>query len=312
MSVLICGSLAYDTIMRFDDKFDNHILPDKIHILSVSFLTSHMRREFGGCAGNIAYNLNLLDVPCQPMGTVGRDFGDYAAWMECQGISQDRILQLDDIYTSQAYITTDNQDNQITAFYPGAMDQCHQQVIASDCVAKVGVVAPEGRLGMLQHAEQMVAAGIPFLFDPGQGMPLFKREEFLSFVEQATWAAFNDYEAQMMKEKSGLSLAQLSERLQAVVVTRGPEGSHIYQAGKPRVEIPVLPATQMVDPTGCGDAYRGGLLYGLLHDMDWETSGRIASLMGSIKVEQEGTQNHSITIEELRERFAAAFGYSLD
>ena len=309
MSVLICGSLAYDIIMRFEGRFNEHILLDKADKLNVAFLASHMRREFGGCAGNIAYNLSLLRVPAHPMATVGRDFREYAAWMDARGITRQRVKELEDMFTSQAFISTDRDDNQITLFHPGAMDRCHEQAVDPTDI-RVGLISPEGRIGMIRHAEQMAGAGIPFLFDPGQGMPLFQKEDFLSFVEQATWAAFNGYEAEMMQDKSGLTIKQLAERLEAVIVTHSERGSCIYRQGRPMLEIPAVPVAEDVDPTGCGDAYRAGLLYGILNDMDWETSGRLGSLMGACKVQHQGAQNHTLALAELTERFREAFGYS--
>ena len=309
MSVLICGSLAYDTIMRFDGRFKENILPDATDHLNVSFLTAHMRREFGGCAGNIAYNLSLLGVTGYPMATVGRDFQDYATWMDGKGVSRSRVKELEGMFTSQAFISTDLDDNQITLFHPGAMDFCHEQEVDSTDV-RLGLISPEGRTGMIQHAEQMAEAGIPFLFDPGQGMPMFQKEDFLRFVEQATWAAFNGFEAEMMQKKSELTIEQLAERLEAVIVTHSERGSCIYRKGQPMLEIPVVPVAEDVDPTGCGDAYRAGLLYGVLNDMDWETCGRLGSLMGACKVQHQGAQNHTLTLEEITESFREEFGYS--
>ncbi len=309
MSVLICGSLAYDTIMRFDGRFRENILPEAADHLNVSFLAAHMRREFGGCAGNIAYNLNLLGVTGYPMATVGRDFQDYATWMDQKGVSRSRVKTLESMFTSQAFISTDLDDNQITLFHPGAMDFCHEQEVDPADV-RLGLISPEGRVGMIQHAEQMSDRGMPFLFDPGQGMPMFQKEDLLRFVELATWAAFNGFEAEMMREKSGLTIEKLAERLDAVVVTHSEQGSRIYREGKPILEIPAVPVEEDVDPTGCGDAYRAGLLYGILSDMDWGTCGRVGSLMGACKARRQGAQNHTLSLEEMRERFKEAFGYS--
>ena len=309
MSVLICGSLAYDTIMRFDGRFRDNILPETKDHLNVSFLAAHMRREFGGCAGNIAYSLGLLGVDGRPMATAGQDFQDYAKWMKTKGVPSDRVLVLDDCFTAQAFISTDLDDNQITLFHPGAMNFCHRQKVDPDGI-RVGLVSPEGRTGMIEHARQMAEAGIRFLFDPGQGMPMFEKEDFLEFVEQATWAAFNGFEAELMQKKSGLSLGQLAERLEAVIVTHSERGSCIYRKGQPMLDIPVVPAENDVDPTGCGDAYRAGLLYGLLNDMDWETCGRLGSLMGAAKIQRQGAQKHTLTEAEAIERFRETFGYS--
>lgn len=309
MSALICGSFAYDTIMVFHDQFKNHILPDKVHILNVSFLVPEMRREFGGCAGNIAYNLNLLGGDPLPMGTVGTDFGPYAEWMDKCGISRKHIKEVNS-YTGQAFITTDKDDNQITAFHPGAMSLSHENRVNDAEGVKLGIVAPDGRDGMIEHAEQFAELGIPFIFDPGQGLPMFNGEELLDFAEKATYIALNDYEAQMFEERTGKSAHELAEMVEALIITRGGEGSHIYTR-KHRYEIPNAKVTGINDPTGCGDAYRGGLLYGLLNDMDWETTGRIASLMGAIKVESTGPQNHSFTMDEFKKRFKDSFGMSL-
>lgn len=310
MSALICGSFAYDTIMVFHDHFKNHILPEQVHILNVSFLVPDMRREFGGCAGNIAYNLNLLGGEGKPMGTVGTDFKPYADWMDSCGISREHLLEIDGQYTAQAYITTDQDDNQITAFHPGAMNFSHENEITAAKGCTIGLVSPDGRDGMIQHAEQFAQAGIPFIFDPGQGMPMFDGDDLMRFAKQAKWLAFNDYEAKLMQERTGKGPQQLAEMVAAVIVTRGGGGSSIYT--RERVyEIPAAQAASLEDPTGCGDAYRAGLLYGLMHDMDWEVTGRIAALMGAIKIEHAGTQNHSFTREEFEQRFMDSFGISM-
>ncbi|BBL70139.1 carbohydrate kinase family protein [Methylogaea oryzae] len=308
MSALICGSMAYDTIMVFQDQFKNHILPDKVHILNVSFLVPELRREYGGCAGNIAYNLKLLGQEPLTMATVGKDFDSYAKWMDQCGISREYIRVVADSYTAQAYITTDMDDNQITAFHPGSMSFSHENHIPKDGGVRVGIVAPDGKDGMTQHCREFREAGIPFIFDPGQGMPMFNGEELLQCVELATWVSLNDYEAQLMQERTGLSLEQLAERVDALIVTRGGEGSDIYADGECH-HIPVAQAKQVLDPTGCGDAYRAGLLYGLLEELDWKTTGRIASLLGAIKIEHHGTQNHSFTMEAFKARFQEHFGY---
>ena len=307
MSALICGSFAYDTIMVFHDHFKNHILPEQVHILNVSFLVPDLRREFGGCAGNIAYNLKLLGGDGLAMGTVGRDFAPYAEWMDQNGIARDHLRVIEDSYTAQAYITTDQDDNQITAFHPGAMNFSHHNRVDDAEGVRIGLVSPDGRQGMIEHARQFAEAGIPFLFDPGQGMPMFNGEELLRFAEQATWMAFNDYEMRLMIERTGKSHAQLASLVEAIVVTRGGEGSTIYTAGG-EIEIPAAPISEARDPTGCGDAYRAGLLHGLMNDMDWETTGRIAALMGAIKIEHAGTQNHRFDREAFAARFEQAFG----
>ncbi len=308
MSALICGSVAFDTIMVFPDRFKNHILPDKVHILNVSFLVPQMRREFGGCAGNIAYNLKLLGGEPVPMATVGADFGIYAEWLEKQGVDCRHIRTVDGAYTGQAFITTDQDDNQITAFHPGAMGFSHYNRVQDATGIRVGIVSPDGRDGMIQHAEQFAEAGIPFIFDVGQGLPMFSGDDLSRFMDQATHAAFNDYEAQLTAERTGLTVEQLAERVEALIVTRGGEGSHIHTGGR-RIEIPAVTPTAVADPTGCGDAYRAGLLYGLERGMDWETTGRIASLLGSLKIASPGTQNHRFTPQEFADRFQETFGY---
>jgi adenosine kinase len=310
MSALICGSFAFDTIMVFHDHFKNHILPDQVHILNVAFMVPDLRREFGGCAGNIAYNLNLLGGEGKPMGTVGTDFAPYAEWMDRQGISRDHVRVVEGEYTAQAFITTDQDDNQITAFHPGAMNQAHLNRVDEVDGCTLGLVSPDGRQAMIEHAEQFAEAGIPFIFDPGQGMPMFDGDSLNRFAEQATWLAFNDYEAKLMEERTGKTPRQLVGMVDAVVVTRGGEGSTIYTQGKNHV-IPAAPVAQLQDPTGCGDAYRAGLLYGIMNDMDWDVTGRIAALMGAIKIEQAGTQNHHFSRDEFDQRFQEAFGFSL-
>ncbi|KAB7628213.1 carbohydrate kinase family protein [Alkalilimnicola sp. S0819] len=307
MTALISGSMAFDTIMVFRDRFSNHILPEQVQILNVSFMVPELRKEFGGCAGNIAYNLKLLGEIGIPLATVGADFEPYAQWLDRKGIPTDHIKVVDDSYTAQAFITTDEADNQITAFHPGAMSEAHQVRVPTDAGGRVGIVAPNGRDGMVQHAEQFAAAGIPFIFDPGQGLPMFEGEELLRFVEQARWVAVNDYESRLLQDRTGLALEALAERVEALVVTLGGEGSRIHTGGRV-LEIPAVKPAALVDPTGCGDAYRAGLLYGLLNGLDWEITGRVASLMGSIKIEQAGTQNHGFTRDGFRMRFQQEFG----
>ncbi len=307
---LICGSMAFDTIMVFQDRFKAHILPDKIHMLNVSFLVPQMRREYGGCAGNIAYNLQLLGDAGYPMATVGRDFGLYAQWMSQCGVPADYVKVLDDEHTAQAFITTDLDDNQITAFHPGAMQHSHLNCVADAQDVALGIVAPDGREGMLQHAAQFAAAGVPFIFDPGQGLPLFNGDELRSFIRQARWMAVNEYEWQLVQDKTGMSPAQVLEHVEALIVTRGAEGSTIHTQGE-QITIPAAKARAIVDPTGCGDAYRAGLIHGLLHGLDWQATGRIASLLGAIKIESRGTQNHGFTRSEFAQRYREAFGATL-
>ncbi len=310
MSALICGSFAYDTIMVFQDQFKNHILPDKVHMLNVSFLVPNMRREFGGCAGNIAYNLKLLGEEPVPMGTVGDDFGPYADWMDQCGISRRHVKTVKDNYTGQAFITTDMDDNQITAFHPGAMGCAHENKISEAGGITLGIISPDGRDGMIEHASQFADAGIPFIFDPGQGMPMFSGEDLMKFVDQATWVTLNDYEAQLMQERTGKNLEELADQVEALIVTLGGKGSRIY-AGTDRFDIPAAATSAINDPTGCGDAYRAGLLYGLLNKLDWEITGRVAALMGAIKIESHGTQNHSFKLSEFAGRFKQAFDMDL-
>jgi adenosine kinase len=307
MSALICGSMAYDTIMIFHDKFKNHILPDKVHILNVSFLVPVIRREFGGCAGNIAYNLKLLGENPLIMATVGHDFEPYSQWLNCNQISTQYIKTLDNHYTGQAYITTDEDDNQITAFHPGAMSDSHKISVPDSDNIRIGIVSPDGKEGMQLHAQQFVEQNIPFIFDPGQGMPMFNGDELLELLDLATYATFNDYESELMQERTGLSLEQLAKRVDALIVTMGDKGSIIY-SGRRRIKIPAVKAKELADPTGCGDAYRAGLLYGIINEYDWETTGRIASLLGSIKIEHYGTQNHSFTLDAFKERYIESFG----
>jgi adenosine kinase len=303
---LICGSVAFDTIMVFEDRFKNHILPDKIHMLNVSFLVPQMRREYGGCAGNIAYNLKLLGDVGYPMATVGRDFGLYADWMRQTGVPADYVQVIESEHTAQGFVTTDLDNNQIWAFHPGAMQKSHLNTVPVRSDVAIGIVAPDGRDGMIQHANQFSEAGIPFIFDPGQGLPMFDGKDLKRFVEQATWVAVNDYEWQMIQQKTGWTESDVTQLTEALIVTRGPDGSVIHTKGGP-IEIPCATPKAVVDPTGCGDAYRAGLIHGLLHGLDWKTTGRIASLMGAIKIEALGTQNHKFTPAEFKQRLATAF-----
>lgn len=308
MTTLVCGSFAFDTIMVFPDKFGRHILPDQLHILNVSFMVPEMRREFGGCAGNIAYNLKALGGQVEPMGTVGEDFLPYAQWMDKQGIPRTYVTPVPGSYTAQAFITTDLDANQITAFHPGAMAESHRNRVADASGVTLGIVSPDGRDGMIAHARQFAKAGIPFIFDPGQGLPMFSGEELVQFVDMADYVCVNDYEAKLLMSRTELSVDQIRRRVRAFVVTKGAEGSEIHAGGKV-YEIPVVKPSRVVDPTGCGDAYRAGLLYGLAEGLDWETTGRIAALVSSLKIEHEGTQNHQTDPESFREHFASAFGY---
>ncbi len=310
MRTLICGSLAYDNIMVFHDQFKNHILPDKIHILNVSFLVPDMRREFGGCAGNIAFNLQLLGGQPIIMATVGDDFAPYTTRLQNLGLEQTHVRPIANTFTAQAFITTDLDDNQITAFHPGAMNYSHQNQVSDAKDIKLGIVAPDGRDGMLQHAKQFHEAGIPFVFDPGQGLPMFNGEELLNFVELADYVALNDYEAELIQDRTGKTLEELSKRVKALIVTLGANGSAIYVDGKP-IDIPPVKAQQVVDPTGCGDAFRGGLLYGIVNGLNWKCTGQLASLMGALKIAQRGAQNHGALREEIATRVQTEFGFSI-
>ena len=306
MSALICGSFAFDNIMVFQDQFKNHILPDKIHILNVSFLVPKLRREFGGCAGNIAYNLKLLGGQPVPMGTVGIDFTPYAEWMDRHQIDRTHVKVAENTLTAQAFITTDLDDNQITAFHPGAMEQSHTNQVSDASGVTIGIIAPDGRDGMIEHARQCRAANIPFIFDPGQGMPMFSGDELKHFIMDATWVTVNDYESQLMQDRTGWTPAEISQHVDALIVTRGGEGSTIYRKHA-TLEIPAAKPKQILDPTGCGDAYRAGLLYGLMHKLEGPVIGHMASLMGAIKIEHAGTQHHRFTRTEFGMRYENEF-----
>ncbi|MFN9210194.1 MAG: carbohydrate kinase family protein [Betaproteobacteria bacterium] len=308
MSTLICGSIAYDSIMVFEGRFKDHILPEQVHILNVAFLVPQLRREFGGCAGNIAYNLKLLGGEPLPMATVGDDAQPYLARLDAYGIDRGHVRHVPGSYTAQAFITTDLDDNQITAFHPGAMTQSHLNAVPGDGSIKLGIVAPDGRDGMLQHAQQFADHGIPFVFDPGQGLPMFGGEDLDWFIARAHYVALTDYEAQMLMERTGLTAADLARKVEALIVTHGGAGSDLYVGGE-KIAIPAAPVRAVVDPTGCGDAYRAGLLYSIANGFDWETTGRLASIMGAAKIEHAGAQNHAIDRTARAERFAEAFGY---
>jgi adenosine kinase len=313
-AALICGSVAYDTIMVFPDRFKAHILPDKLHMLNVSFLVPEMRREFGGCAANIAYGLNLLGDEGLAMAAAGDDFEPYRRRMVSKGINVDFIKVVDGTFTAQAFITTDLDDNQINAFHPGAMQYAHVNKVSDAAGAAggnfdvaLGIIAPDGRQGMIEHAAQFKAAKIPFIFDPGQGLPMFGAEELAVFIDQATWVAVNDYEWQVMQQKTGMTAAEVVAKVDALIVTRGAEGSTIYTQERAWT-VPAVKPRAVVDPTGCGDAYRAGLIHGLLQGLDWETTGRMASLMGSMKIESRGPQNHEFTKAEFDRRYQDTFG----
>ncbi len=310
MNTLICGSMAYDTIMVFGDRFKNHILPEQIHILNVAFLVPDMRREFGGCAGNIAYNLKLLGGKPLIMATIGDDSAPYMHRLKQLGLDASHVTDVPGSFTAQAFITTDLDDNQITAFHPGAMTQSHRNKVTDASDVSLGIISPDGRDGMLQHAREFHAAGIPFVFDPGQGLPMFNGDELMAFLQLANYCTVNDYEAKLLTERTGRTLEQLAGEVEALIVTLAGSGSHIYTGGR-RMEIPVAVPEALIDPTGCGDAYRAGLLYGIDQGWEWEKIGRLASLMGSIKIAHRGGQNHKPTRDDIALRYSAAFGDKL-
>jgi adenosine kinase len=302
--------MAYDTIMVFQDQFRKHILSDQIHILNVSFLVPDMRREYGGTAGNIGYNLKLLGESPAIMATVGHDFGPYHTRLEELGISARHVRKLDDHFTAQAFITTDIDDNQITAFHPGAMSFAHLNRVEDAADASLGIVSPDGRQGMIDHTRQFAEAKLPYVFDPGQGLPLFSGPELLEMMQGARALAVNDYEARVIEQKTGLSLEEIARRVEAVVVTRAAEGSSVFTRGQ-RIDVPAVAAEAVVDPTGCGDAYRAGLLYGMARGWAWRKCAQLASLMGSIKIAHRGGQNHRPARDAIAKRFQAAFGETL-
>jgi adenosine kinase len=309
MSTLVTGSIAYDTIMVFPDRFRNHLLADQLHILNVCFLTPQMRREFGGTAGNIAYNLKLLGEAPLVMATVGEDSGPYLERLRRLDIGTALVKQIPGQFTAQAFITTDLDDNQITAFHPGAMNFAHENHITRELGARVAIIAPDGKEGMLQHARECAEQGIDLMFDPGQGLPMFSGQELDGFLKTARYVAVNDYEGKLLQERTGRKLEEIARSVQAVIYTQGAKGSVILAGGK-RHDIPCVEAEAVVDPTGCGDAYRAGLLYGIAHGWDWPSAGKLASLMGAIKVAQRGAQNHAPARGEIEARFRRAFGYS--
>jgi adenosine kinase len=302
--------MAYDNIMVFPGRFKEHILPDQLHILNVAFLVPEMRKELGGCAGNIAYNLRLLGGEPLIMATAGQDFDAYRKHLDEQSLDERFITVVDDTLTAQAYITTDLDDNQITAFHPGAMDHSHVNRVPTDAGIEIGMISPDGRQGMVEHAAQFVDAGIPFIFDPGQGLPMFDGDELKHFVDQATWVAVNDYEGQLLSERTGWSVEEIAGQVDALIVTRGGSGSTIYAEGK-QMDIPSVTPEAILDPTGCGDAYRAGLLFGITRGLSWEDTGRLASVLGAEKIAHRGTQNHQFTKKTLAQRFEVAFGHAI-
>lgn len=296
MAALICGSLAFDSIMTFEGRFAEQILPEQLHILNVSFLVPALRRDFGGCAGNIAYSLKLLGGEPLPMATLGSDGGDYLLRLEGLGISTRHVGMLADTYTAQAMIMTDRDNNQITAFHPGAMMQAHSQRIEAAPGVQLAIIAPDGRDAMLQHAEQCRVAGIPFVFDPGQGLPMFSGEELAAFVEQADWVTVNDYEGKMLCERTGWSLAELSRKVRGLVVTLGAEGCEVWEQGE-KTHVPGVAAAQVVDPTGCGDAWRGALLYGLERGWPLARCAALGNRVGALKIAERGPQNYRLDFD---------------
>jgi len=316
MASLICGSIAFDTIMSFEGRFQEQILPDQLHILNVAFLVPHMRREFGGCAGNIAYNLKLLEGKPMIMATVGGDAGSYFDQLSKYDINADFIREIPDAFTAQAMITTDRDNNQITAFHPGAMSESYLNNVNAAVLAlsdtahpiRLGIIAPDGREGMILHAQQFVDSKVPFIFDPGQGLPMFNGDELTTFISQASYIAVNDYEGEMLSQRTGMPLTEIAKHVNALVVTKGAQGAQIYTDGQ-MIPIPAVFVENPIDPTGCGDAFRAGLLYGIENRLDWETTGKLGSLMGAIKIACEGPQNHQPTIGTLHEMFIKSFGH---
>jgi adenosine kinase len=304
---LICGSLAFDTIMVFPDRFARHILPEQVRVLSVSFQIGEMRREWGGCAGNIAYSLQGLGGTPVVMATVGDDGAPYRERLKALGLTLEGVRTVPGTYTAQAFIITDLDDNQITAFHPGAMNSSHENRVGDVATVGLGIVAPDGRDGMRTHVEQFANAKVPFVFDPGQGLPLFSGAELLEMIDAATYLAVNDYEGRLLAERTGVPLDGLAARVDAVIETLGADGSRIYADGR-TIAIPAVPAKAVVDPTGCGDAYRAGLLYGIGQGWGWEKTGRLAALMGARKIAHRGGQNHAVDRDSIGAAFHERFG----
>jgi len=305
---LICGSLAIDTILQFPGRFDSILLADQLHKVNVSFLAPTMRTEFGGCSGNIAYNLKMLGGDPRIVGVMGQDNAAYMERLRKLGIPTDNILIKDDAYNAQCFVTADEDNNQINAFHPGAMSYAHENDIAKAGPAALAIISPDGHLGMQKHAADLARLQIPFIFDPGQQLPMFNGQELIEFINQATYVTTNDYEIELLMERTGLTVPDIASRLQALIITRGEHGSEIYTEGE-RIAIPVVPAEAVLDPTGCGDAYRAGLLFGITNGWKWETTGRLASLLGALKIASKGAQNHRFTAAEIADKFEAAFGY---
>ncbi|QYF91603.1 carbohydrate kinase family protein [Massilia sp. PAMC28688] len=307
-TTLICGSLAFDKIMQYNGRFGETLLADQLHKVNVSFLVPTLRTEFGGCSANIAYNLNMLGGDPLIMATIGQDGGEYLERFDKLGISTRAIRKIEHTYTAQCFVTADLDNNQINAFHPGAMQFSHENNVADVGPLRVAIIAPDGREGMLKHARDCAAAKVPFMFDPGQQLPMFSGAELIEFINEASYLTANDYEFEMLMDRTGLSLPDIAGRLDALIVTRGEKGSEIYAKGE-RHEIPCVQADAVVDPTGCGDAYRAGLLFSIVNGHDWPTAGRLASLMGAIKIAHQGGQNHVATASEIADRFETEFGY---
>jgi adenosine kinase len=307
-TTLICGSLAFDKIMQYHGRFAETLLADQLHRVNVSFLVPTLRTEYGGCSANIAYNLKMLGGEPLIMATIGQDGGAYLDRFKKLGLDTRAIRTIDHAYTAQCFVTADQDNNQINAFHPGAMQFAHENNVGDQGPLRVAIIAPDGRDGMIKHARDCAALGVPFMFDPGQQLPMFSGEELIEFIDQATYLAANDYEFEMVMDRTGLTLADIAARLDALIITRGDKGSDIHAGGE-RHDIPAVPASAVVDPTGCGDAYRAGLLYGITNGFDWPTTGRLASLLGSIKIAHQGGQNHAFTAADIADKFEAAFGY---
>jgi adenosine kinase len=294
MAVLICGSLAFDTIMHFEGRFKEQILPEQLHILNVSFLVPRLQRDFGGCAGNIAYSMKLLGAEPLPMATLGNDGASYMQRLTDLGIATTYVKTIEDTYTAQAMIMTDLDNNQITAFHPGAMMQAHVSQVNKHPDIRLGIISPDGRDAMLSHAQQMADAGIPFVFDPGQGLPMFDGQELRHFIELATWVTVNDYEGKMLSDRTGWSSAEISSHVKGLVVTLGAQGCEVWEEGHKRLVDPVK-AQAVVDPTGCGDAWRGAMLFGLEQGWDLVKCAELGNRIGALKIASRGPQNYHLT-----------------
>ncbi|MQA39703.1 carbohydrate kinase family protein [Rugamonas aquatica] len=305
---LICGSIAIDTILQFPGRFDSLLLADQLHKVNVSFLAPTMRTEFGGCAPNIAYNLQLLGGHPRIVGVMGQDNAAYMERFRKLGLSTDNILIKPEAYNAQCFVTADEDNNQINAFHPGAMSYAHENEVAKAGPAAIAIISPDGHLGMKKHAADLAKLQIPFIFDPGQQLPMFNGDELIEFIDKATYVTTNDYEIELLMDRTGLTVPEIASRLTALIITRGENGSEIHTGGQ-RIEIPAVPVAEAVDPTGCGDAYRAGLLFGITNGWTWENTGRLASLLGAIKIASKGAQNHKPTAAEIADRFEAAFGY---